>query len=230
MKILALEASSEQGSVALLFDGAIVSRRIDGAANHSESVLRDIRVLIAEAGLSISALDAIAFGAGPGAFTGLRLACGVAQGLALATDVGLAVVGSLDAIALQTGAKRVFVATDARMGEVYWAAYEHDEHDHLHAMSAPRCTPPEAVELPPGRWAGAGSAFRVWPDILHAHFQDRFDHCHEDFVARADEVALLGARLANRGGLVSPELAAPLYVRDKVAFTTAERLARGGRA
>lgn len=230
MKILAIEASSEQGSVALLVGGSVSSRRIEGAAKHSESVLRDMRELLAEAGLSVSSLDAVAFGAGPGAFTGLRLACGVAQGLALGADLGLAVIGSLDALALQTGARRVFAATDARMGEVYCAAFESDDDGNLRAASSVRCLAPEDVVLPPGHWTGAGSAFRVWPDALHTRFLDRLDACHDSLVARADEVALLGARRAAEGGLVPPELAAPIYVRDKVALTTAERLARGGRA
>ena len=230
MKILAIEASSEQASVALLIDGAIFSRRIDGATNHSQTVLRDVRDLLAEAGLPVSALDAVAFGAGPGAFTGLRLACGVAQGLALGADLGIAVVGSLDAIALQARAPRVLVATDARMGEVYYAAFEGDQADSLQALGRARCALPEALEVPPGQWLGAGSAFRVWSDTLHARFGDQLLACHDALVARADEVALLGARQVREQRLLAPALAAPLYVRDKVAFTTAERLARGGRA
>ncbi len=230
MKILAIEASSEQGSVALLIDGAIFSRRIDGASNHSQTVLRDIRDLLAEAELPVSALDAVAFGAGPGAFTGIRLACGVAQGLALGADLGIAVVGSLDAIALQARAPRVLVATDARMGEVYYATFEGDQVDSLQTLGAARCAPPEALELPIGQWVGAGSAFRVWPDALCARFQDQLLACRDDLCARADEVALLGARHQREKRLLAPELAAPLYIRDKVAFTTAERLARGGKA
>ena len=230
MKILAIEASSEQASVALLIDGAIFSRRIDGATNHSQTVLRDVRDLLAEAGLPVSALDAVAFGAGPGAFTGLRLACGVAQGLALGADLGIAVVGSLDAIALQARAPRVLVATDARMGEVYYAAFEGDQADSLQTLGRARCALPEALEVPPGQWLGAGSAFRVWSDTLHARFGDQLLACHDALVARADEVALLGARQVREQRLLAPALAAPLYVRDKVAFTTAERLARGGRA
>ena len=230
MKILALEASSEQASVALLIDGAIFSRRIDGATNHSQTVLRDVRDLLAEAGLPVSALDAVAFGAGPGAFTGLRLACGVAQGLALGADLGIAVVGSLDAIALQAQAPRVFVATDARMGELYYAAFEGDQADSLQALGPARCALPAALELPPGQWLGAGSAFRVWPDLLQARFGDQLLGCRDDLCARADEIALLGARQVREQRLLAPELAAPLYVRDKVAFTTQERLARGGKA
>ena len=230
MKILAIEASSEQASVALLIDGAISSRRIDGATKHSQTVLRDVRDLLAEAGLTISALDAVAFGAGPGAFTGLRLACGVAQGLALGADLGLAVVGSLDAIALQARAPRVLVATDARMGELYYAAFEGDQADSLQALGPVRCALPEALEIPPGPWLGAGSAFRVWPDVLRARLGDQLLDCRDALCARADEVALLAVRQVREQRLLAPELAAPLYVRDKVAFTTAERLARGGRA
>ncbi|HQZ02807.1 MAG TPA: tRNA (adenosine(37)-N6)-threonylcarbamoyltransferase complex dimerization subunit type 1 TsaB [Thauera sp.] len=230
MKILAIEASSEQGSVALRVDDAILSRRIDGAANHSRTVLSDVSDLLAEAGLSVTALDAVAFGAGPGAFTGLRLACGVAQGLALGGDIGVAVIGSLDAIALQAKAQRVFVATDARMGEVYYAAFEGADANSLQVVAEARCTAPESLELPPGQWLAAGSGFRVWADVLHTRFQHQLSGCRDDLVARADEVAMLGERIARAGQLVAPERAAPLYVRDKVAFTTAERLARGGKA
>ena len=230
MKILAIEASSEQASVALLIDGAIFSRRIDGATNHSQTVLRDVRNLLAEAGLPIGALDAVAFGAGPGAFTGLRLACGVAQGLALGADLGIAVVGSLDAIALQARAPRVLVATDARMGELYYAAFEGDQADSLQALGPVRCALPEALEIPPGPWLGAGSAFRVWPDVLRARLGDQLLDCRDALCARADEVALLAVRQVREQRLLAPALAAPLYVRDKVAFTTAERLARGGKA
>ena len=230
MKILAIEASSEQASVALLIDGAIFSRRIDGATNHSQTVLRDVRNLLAEAGLPVSALDAVAFGAGPGAFTGLRLACGVAQGLALGADLGIAVVGSLDAIALQARAPRVLVATDARMGELYYAAFEGDQADSLQALGPVRCALPEALEIPPGPWLGAGSAFRVWPDVLRARLGDQLLDCRDALCARADEVALLAVRQVREQRLLAPALAAPLYVRDKVAFTTAERLARGGKA
>lgn len=230
MKVLSIETSCEQGSVSVLHHGELLSRRIDGAANHSEAVLRDIRALLAEAGLAPAALDAVAFGAGPGAFTGLRLACGVAQGLALGAGLGVAVVGSLDALALQADARRVFVATDARMGEVYHAAFIFDADDRPQIASPPACSTPDRVSLPEGRWLGVGSAFRAWPDALRARLQDRLDGCRDELVPRAEEVARLAADMVGRGALLSPELAAPLYVRDKVAFTTAERLARGGKA
>lgn len=230
MKVLSIETACEHGSVALLLDGAVHVRRIQGAANHSEAVLRDLRELLAEAGLAVTQLDAIAFGAGPGAFTGLRLACGVAQGIALAAGLGVAAVSSLQAIALQSAADRVFVATDARMGEVYHGAFVRDAVGVPQLVGAYSCTAPEDIGIPPGDWFAAGSAFRVWPEALTARLRTRLTGCAGDLVPRAEEVARLGAFAVEREQLTAPELAAPLYVRDKVAFTTAERLARGGRA
>ena len=159
MNILSIETATEHGSVALLHDGELLVRRIVGAANHSEAVLRDLRELLIEAGLAVTQLDAIAFGAGPGAFTGLRLACGVAQGLALGAGLGIAAIGSLQALALQTDARRVFVATDARMGEVYHAAFELDAEGVPMPLGQVGCSQPLELELPAGDWFAAGSAF-----------------------------------------------------------------------
>lgn len=230
MKVLSIETACEHGSVALLLDGVVHVRRIQGAANHSEAVLRDLRELLAEAGLAVTQLDAIAFGAGPGAFTGLRLACGVAQGIALAAGLGVAAVSSLQAIALQSAADRVFVATDARMGEVYHAAFARDATGVPELVGVHACSAPLDVEPPPGDWFAAGSAYSVWPEELAARLRGRLTGYAAELVPRAEEVARLGAIAVERGQLAAPELAAPLYVRDKVAFTTAERLARGGRA
>ena len=230
MKILSIETATEHGSVALLHDGELLVRRIEGAANHSEAVLRDLRELLIEAGLAVTQLDAIAFGAGPGAFTGLRLACGVAQGLALGAGLGIAAIGSLQALALQVDARRVFVATDARMGEAYHAAFELDAEGVPMPFGQVGCSQPLELELPAGDWFAAGSAFKVWAQELEARLLGRLTGCRPDMVPRAEEVARLGAVAVARGALTPPELAAPLYVRDKVAFTTAERLARGGRA
>jgi tRNA threonylcarbamoyladenosine biosynthesis protein TsaB len=230
MIILSIETATEHGSVALLHGDELLVRRIQGAANHSEAVLRDLHELLAEAGLAVAHLDAVAFGAGPGAFTGLRLACGVAQGIALAADLGVAAVGSLQALALQAGAQRVLAATDARMGEIYFATFELDARGVPQPHGAPRCCAPIELELPPGDWSAAGSAFRAWPEELEARTAGRLTACQPDLHPRAEEVARLGAIQAIEDRLVAPELAAPLYVRDKVALTTAERLARGGRA
>lgn len=230
MKILAIETSCEHASVALLIDDDIVERRLEGHANHSEYLLPTVRALLGEAGFPIAALDAIAFGAGPGAFTGLRLACGVAQGLGMGAGLGVVPVCSLAALALQGEGKAVFVATDARMGEVYSAAYRLQGGQAIE-LQPPACSPPQQLALPADeRWFGVGSALQVHEASIPASVLARLHGRNATAVPRAADVARLALRQAREGGLLAPECAAPLYVRDKVALTTAERLARGGRA
>ncbi len=230
MKILAIETSCEHASVALLVDDDIVERRLEGHANHSEYLLPTLRALLGEAGLPIATLDAIAFGAGPGAFTGLRLACGVAQGLGMGAGIGVVPVCSLAALALQGEGSTVFVATDARMGEVYSAAYRVDDERAIE-VQVPVCSPPQQLALPAGeRWFGVGSALRVHEASIPASVIARLWGRNSTAVPHAADVARLAAREVREGRLLAPKYAVPLYVRDKVALTTAERLARGGRA
>ena len=139
--------------------------------------------------------------------------------------VGIAINGGLGAIGIAENADR-----DARMGEAYHAAFELDAEGVPMPLGQLGCSQPLELELPAGDWFAAGSAFKVWPQELEARLLGRLTGCRPDMVPRAEEVARLGAVAVARGALTPPELAAPLYVRDKVAFTTAERLARGGRA
>lgn len=231
MKILAIETSCDQGSVALLIDGAIEQRPLPGAANHSRHVLTALGALLAEAGCSLGSLDALAFGTGPGAFTGLRLACGVAQGLALGSGLGIVEVGSLEALAVQFGDAAVYCATDARMGEIYCAAYR-VRGTLLETMQAPRCMRPEAASIPAGDgWRGVGSAFAAYAEQLSARWEGRLSSVAGDCVPEAGGVARLACGMLERGWVAAaPEAVSPLYIRDKVALTTAERLARGGRS
>jgi len=230
MKILSIETSCEHASVALLIDGEVVERTLEGHTNHSERLLPTLRTLLAEAGIALNALDAVAFGAGPGAFTGLRLACGVTQGLAMGAGLGVAPVCSLEALALQGTGESIYVATDARMGEVYAAAYRLQDGYPLE-IASPTCSPPDLLTLPrAGQWFAIGSALRAYAGRIPASVLDRLSGRNADAVPRAGDVARLAARLVRQGNLLPPEQAAPLYVRDKVALTTAERLARGGRA
>ena len=228
MKILAIETSCEHGSIALLAGDAMFERELVGQANHSAHLLPEIRSLLADAGMGLQDLDAVAFGSGPGAFTGLRLACAAAQGLALGAGLGVVPVCSLAALALQGEGDRLFVATDARMNEIYFAAYERRE-GVLATLQAPRCAPPEAVALPEGKWFALGSGFAAYP-ALAERFGAQLCGMQPAAAPRAGDVARLALPELRRGALLAPELAAPLYVRDKVALTTAERLARGGRA
>lgn len=227
MKLLAIETSCEHASIALLMDGQMTCRELQGHANHSERLLPCIGELLAEAGLVASALDAVAFGSGPGAFTGLRLACGVAQGLAMGAGLGVVPVSSLAALAQQVEQPRVLALVDARMGEIYVAGYARSN-GYAEEILAPACLRPEDVR-PDGEWWMVGSALQAYPSLCPAGQPEVLGR-DAALVPRAQEVALLAARDVAQSGVLAPELAVPLYVRDKVALTTAERLARGGRA
>lgn len=229
MKILAIETSCEHASVALVFGDTLLERTLEGHVNHSERLLATVAALVAEAGVSLGALDALAFGAGPGAFTGVRLACGVAQGLAMGAGLGVLPVSSLAALAAQLDAPRTLAVTDARMGEVYAAAFAGAPGLPL-SLGDPVCCPPaDLLDPGPGNWSLIGSGLAAHPSVLGERFNGRIAAWVEDAYPRAREVALLAADAARQGGVLAPELAAPLYVRNKVALTTAERLARGGR-
>lgn len=227
MKILAIETSCEHASVALSLDGVVHEHRLEGHVNHSEHLLASINTLLREADLPLVALDGIAFGAGPGAFTGLRLACGVAQGLAMGAGLGVAAISSLAALAMQAeNADKVFVITDARMGEVYWAAYRVN-HDEAVEILVPTCSPPGLVRLPDeGEWALIGAGLGVHECELRSVVGDGVSGWHPERHPRATDVA----RLARAATFCSPEHVGPVYVRNKVAFTTDERRARGARA
>ena len=158
MKILAIETSTDFGTCALWRDGVLEQRICPPGRPHSETLLPLLRDLVAGAGISFNQLDGIAFGAGPGAFTGLRIACAVAQGLAVGADLPLLPICGLAAMAETAGADRVVSLLDARMGEVYLAAYElrADTHEPLGEI---RLGLPAMLELPAGEgWVACGNA------------------------------------------------------------------------
>jgi tRNA threonylcarbamoyladenosine biosynthesis protein TsaB len=183
--------------------------------------------LLAEAGLALSQIDGIAFGAGPGGFTGLRLACGVAQGLAYGLDLPVIAVSTLEALALASGERDVWACLDARMNEVYGAAYQ-VEGDSVRQLMAPVCIPPAVAPAPTfaGGW-GVGDGFAAYGSLLHARKSD-LTGVRSDVFPTAAAVLRLAAPAFARGAAVSAALAQPIYVRDKVALTTVERIARGG--
>ena len=242
LNLLALETSSSRCGVALLREtpgGPVISLlEHEGAQEHAERLLPMAGELLAQAGLAPGDLHTVAFGQGPGGFTGLRVACGVAQGMGLALQVPVVPVVSHLAVAEQAGAEPgdiVLVALDARMNEVYLAVYERrpDDAAPWQALQAPMLIAAGqaaawAAHYLPGWSAGRPSAvLRVAGDAWDVYAADMAvpDGWRRTAAGRpqADTVARL-ARLAwLRGEAVAPELAAPLYVRDKVAFTTAER-------
>jgi tRNA threonylcarbamoyladenosine biosynthesis protein TsaB len=225
MKILALETATDPGSVALWLDGRVVVRDCPGELSNSAALLPVAEAVLKMEGLGFSGIDGIAFGMGPGSFTGLRVSCGVAQGLAVARDLPLLGVGTLDAMALAAGGGRVIVALDARMGEVYHGLFV----DGARYGEIGVC-PPECVPLPGSSgWLACGNGLSVYPR-LRERLAGVVTQWKPEILPHAGFVARLAAPRMERGERIDPADAAPLYVRDKVAKTVAERLAEGGRA
>jgi len=228
--ILAIETSSELASCALLNDnGTVLARESSGVRTHSQSVLPMVQDLLREAGVKLADCDAIAFGAGPGSFTGVRTACGVAQGLAFGADLPVLPLVTLEAMAeacrARTGAGEVLAVLDARMNEVYWAQYRFDAASgDWAAVCAPVLCAPEAVAPQPAAGLVAcGNGFSAYPDAFagKAFGADAL----ADILPHARELAPLGARALARGEAVAADAAQPLYLRNKVAYTSAERQA-----
>lgn len=229
MQILALETSTELGSCALWRDGEIVERSCPAGQPHSETLLPLVRELLADAGLKIAQLDAIAFGVGPGAFTGLRVACGAAQGLAVVAGIPLLPVASLETMAAASGGERVLALLDARMGEVYSGCYRR-QGEAYQLQGEIRVAPPAALALPAdASWLACGNAPAAYPELAQRLLAAGIAVA-ADILPTAAVLARLAAPRAARGEGIDAALAAPLYVRDKVAKTVAERLNEGGRA
>jgi tRNA threonylcarbamoyladenosine biosynthesis protein TsaB len=199
LNILALETSSQWCSVALWLDGRLLAREELAGQRHSELLLPMVDALLNDAALELRNMDAVAFGAGPGSFTGLRIACGVAQGLAAGAGIATVGVGTLMAMAQASGAPRVLACLDARMGEIYCAAYERNA-DAWHVVHPPRLsTPDEAPALDGGAWTGVGSGFEAYASALMRRYDGRIDTVQADLHPRAHEVAILGAEMFRQG-------------------------------
>jgi len=227
--ILAIETSSELASCALLNGDHVIARSTSGVRTHSQSVLPMVQELLREAGLNLSDCDAIAFGAGPGSFTGVRTACGVAQGLAFGANLLVLPLVTLEAMAeacrARTGANEVLAVLDARMGEVYWAQYRHDaaRGAWIEVAAPALCAPQDLAPLPAEGLAACGNGFSAYPEAFagKAFAAGALD----DILPHARELALLGAPALAAGLGVPPAQAQPLYLRNKVAYTSAERQA-----
>ena len=212
MRFAAIETSTEWCSVAVWTDGEIAALERRAGNRHSELALPMLQHL-----LNDFSIDAVAFGAGPGAFTGLRIACGLAQGLALARNLPVLGVSTLEALAQESGAARVVACLDARMREVYYAALE-KRAGRWHEVIAPQCVPPQSAPRPPGDgWLGAGNGFEVYPEL-----KSRVSSVRSEIHPTAVAVAQLAAPRLAAGEGVDAALALPVYLRDKVAFTKEE--------
>ena len=226
MIILALDTATEALSVSLAFIDQTGDRQIDRYVEldrgHAEHLLPMVEAVLAEAGIALTALDAIAFGRGPGGFTGVRLAASVAQGLAFGADVGVVPVSDLAAVAqrvarLEPGIGEVLVANDARMREIYWARYAISPLL-ISLQGEEQVGAPGAVTIPTGlvSWAAAGRGLRAWPDLAQ-RCREAGAVLHPDLLPRASEVLELARPLVAAGQLLDATQALPVYVRDRVA-------------
>ena len=219
MKFAAIETSTEWCSAALWRDGELGAIELRAGNRHGEFALPMLERLLAGARLRAADLDAVAFGAGPGSFTGLRIACGIAQGLAFARGLPVLGVSSLEAMAEECGAPRVVACLDARMGEVYYSALEKRGARWEEVVPA-LCVAPAAAPRPPGEgWVGCGNGFAAYGAM---GLRLVYAEVHPGALALA---RLAAPRLAAGQG-VDAARAAPHYLRDKVALTTEERRRR----
>lgn len=227
MKLLAFETATEACSVALYVDGQVRERFEIAPRRHAELSLPWAEELLAEAGLARSQLDAIALGRGPGAFTGVRLAIAIAQGIALALDRPLIPVSTLQVLALRAPAEAIHVLSsiDARMGEVYAARHVRVDGQWQLRGEEVVCAP-EAVELPDGtRWFGVGTGFGAAEGVLATRLADQLDGVDAQALPRASDLLALAVPMFERGEAMAPELVEPAYLRNNVALTLVEQQA-----
>lgn len=226
MKILAIDTATEACSAALYIDGQLDSSYQLAPREHSRLILRMIEQLLKAADLSVENLDAIAFGQGPGSFMGLRIAAGVVQGIAFAHDIPVIPVSTLKTIAQrayeETGVPRVLVAIDARMDEVYWAAYRLHQQQWL--SEAGECViSPDKIRLPDiltdqtEPWVGAGSGWQSYADRLLAGSNFSLQQQLTDCFPSAEVIAKLAVAEFEAGNCISAAEAIPVYLRNNVA-------------
>jgi tRNA threonylcarbamoyladenosine biosynthesis protein TsaB len=221
MKILALDTATEACSVALGIGDRTLERYVEIERGHAEQILPMIDSVLAEAGLALAQLDALAFGRGPGGFTGVRLAASVVQGLAFGAGLGVVAISDLAAVAqrvaqLDPTTSRVLVVNDARMREVYWATY--DLTPGPDPAGEERVSAPGDVILPSAesRWVAAGRGLAAWPELAE-RCRAAGATLREQLLPRATEILALAAPRVAAGQILDPADALPVYVRDRVA-------------
>jgi tRNA threonylcarbamoyladenosine biosynthesis protein TsaB len=231
MNLLAIETSTPFCSVALGRGEDLFARHFEAGQRHAELALDAVDGVLREAGLELAQLSGLAYGEGPGSFTGLRIACGLVQGIALARSLPVMGVGTLEALAEETGGERVIACLDARMGEVYHAAYCRAG-EIWNEASAPGVYRPEAVPLLEGAgWIGCGSGFSAFGEVLSGRYGGRLADVRPQASPSATAVLRLARARFERGEGRDAASAVPIYLRDKVAMKTHERakLRTGGR-
>jgi tRNA threonylcarbamoyladenosine biosynthesis protein TsaB len=227
MKLLAVETATEACSAALFIDGNITERFQLAPKEHTQLILPMIEDLLAEAGLKPQDLEGLAFGCGPGSFTGVRIATGVIQGIAFGLDLPVVPVSTLAALAQDYfdhhDGDLAFVAMDARMGEIFWGVYQRDTQGYAELFGKEAVTAAGNVIFPEKMGVGIGSGWRVYASLLTDRLAGYVTHCQTEQLPRAAAIARLGARGFAHGLAVTVEEAMPVYLRDNVAKKESER-------
>jgi tRNA threonylcarbamoyladenosine biosynthesis protein TsaB len=222
MKLLALDTSTQACSAALYINGETAERYQIAPQQHNQLILPMIESLLAEANLRLKDMDGLAFGRGPGSFTGVRIAAGVAQGLAFGAELKVAPVSTLAAMAQEAFAEtqegHAFPCIDARMGEVYWGVYQRGQGGFAELVGAEAVADANTVAFPEqARGPGIGSGFGTYEAMLRERLGGRVTGILTDRFPRAAWIARLGVDMFEQGNCVAAEKAQPVYLRDKVA-------------
>lgn len=223
MKILAIETATEACSAALYLDGQIRCSYQVQPQKHSELILPMMQQLLSDGGIKLPQLDCLAFGCGPGSFTGVRIATGVIQGAAFGAGLPVVPVSTLAALAQryyrEQGGRRLLPAFDARMGEVYWGCYQIDDRGLAVQLVDDSVLSPGQVPQPDGSgWIGVGSGWGAHGDALRARLASSVTSSDSKILCSAWDIALLAAAGLQEGKAVAAERALPVYLRDRVAW------------
>jgi Inactive homolog of metal-dependent proteases, putative molecular chaperone len=225
MRILAIDTATEACSAALWNTGEICAHFELCPREHTQRILPVVQDILSQSGVTLAELDALAFGRGPGSFTGVRIGIGIAQGLALGAELPMIGVSTLATMAQgafrKSGATRVLAAIDARMGEVYWAEYVRDEQGIWHGEESEAVLKPEAVKARlmqlSGEWVTVGTGWPAWPelaaDATHLTITDG-----EVLLPAAEDMLPIAVYLLEKGKTVAVEKAEPKYLRNEVAW------------
>jgi tRNA threonylcarbamoyladenosine biosynthesis protein TsaB len=229
MNLLALDTSTEFLSLALQLNDKMFTQFQQAGNASSELILPQIQALLEQAKVKLTDLDGIAFGAGPGAFTGVRIACGVAQGLGFGANIPVVGVNTLLAVAEASGQDKVVVCLDARMGEIYYAAFIKQENEWLEIHETKVCKPEAAPLLPSeaspkNTWVGVGSGWTVYGEILSNIYAENLAKTLPNVTPTAEAILQLAAPIFAAGNAKPASEAAPIYIRNRVALTTQERV------
>jgi tRNA threonylcarbamoyladenosine biosynthesis protein TsaB len=225
LKLVAVDTATEACSAALYCNGEISFRYTVEPRIHAKALLPMLDELLLEAGIKPLELDGIAFGRGPGAFTGVRIATAAAQAIALAADIETIPVSTLAAVARRCyrehGCTRVAVAIDARMNEVYWGAYDNVQDTPVLNGEEMVCSP-SAVPVLDSSWIAAGTGWSSYAAELTHNLSDR--RAEIEPFPHALDILSLGIEQFHRGNTVSADDAKPVYLRNDVAKTEAQRM------